>query len=183
MVSIGQIVVNLQIVQATRYSLTAHFTLNLLYNSTVALRGSELEPDSHQKVTVRSESSSISDVSPLWNNGGEGNKEMLVWRAGKGEKRRIAALVDNGNTSTNRIRLPMFVASLAYSAISAYLSYLTGTHLKNTVRINSLPHRKWKETKQQPGTAGPGNMLGCCLVSINFLWGKLSMRTVDQSTT
>ena len=30
-----------------------------------------------------------------------------------------------------------------------------------TVHVDSLPHRKWKETKQQPGTAGPGNMLGC----------------------
>ena len=25
-----------------------------------------------------------------------------------------------------------------------------------------MSHRKWKETKQQPGTAEPGYMLGCC---------------------
>ena len=37
-----------------------------------------------------------------------------------------------------------------------------------------MAHRKWKETKQQPGTAGPGNMLGCCLVSFLFLWAILS---------
>ena len=24
-----------------------------------------------------------------------------------------------------------------------------------------MAHRIWKETKQHPGTAGPGNMLGC----------------------
>ena len=30
--------------------------------------------------------------------------------------------------------------------------------------------RKQKETKQQPGTARPGNIHGCCLVSLNFLW-------------
>ena len=30
-------------------------------------------------------------------------------------------------------------------------------------------HRKWKETKQQPGTAGPGNILCCCLVYLRFL--------------
>ena len=48
----------------------------------------------------------------------------------------------------------------------------------STVRVDSLPHRKWKETKQEPGTTGPGNMLGCCLVSFHFLWGKLSTRTV-----
>ena len=27
-----------------------------------------------------------------------------------------------------------------------------------------MAHRKWKENKQQPGRAGPGNMLGCCLL-------------------
>ena len=48
-----------------------------------------------------------------------------------------------------------------------------------TVRVDSLAHRKWKEIKQQPGTAGPGNMLGCCLISFHFLWGKLSTRTVE----
>ena len=32
-----------------------------------------------------------------------------------------------------------------------------------------MAHRKWKETKQQPGTAGPGNILGSCLVSFHFL--------------
>ena len=47
-----------------------------------------------------------------------------------------------------------------------------------TVRVDSLPHRKWREIKQQPGTAGPGNMLGCCLIYFHFRWGKLSMRTV-----
>ena len=38
------------------------------------------------------------------------------------------------------------------------------------VRVDSLPHRKWKEIKQQPGTAGPGNILGCCLVSFHLLF-------------
>ena len=47
-----------------------------------------------------------------------------------------------------------------------------------TVRVDSLPHRKWREIQQQPGTAGPGNMLGCCLIYFHFLWGKLSTRTV-----
>ena len=32
-----------------------------------------------------------------------------------------------------------------------------------------MTHRIWKETKQEPGTAGPGNMPGCCLVSLHFL--------------
>ena len=32
-----------------------------------------------------------------------------------------------------------------------------------------MAHRIWKETKQQPNTAGPGNMLDCYLVSFHFL--------------
>ena len=48
----------------------------------------------------------------------------------------------------------------------------------STVRVDSLPHRKWREIQQQPGTAGSGNMLGCCLIFLHFLWGKLSTRTV-----
>ena len=36
-----------------------------------------------------------------------------------------------------------------------------------------IANRKWKETKLQPGTAGPGNMLGCCSVSFHFLWAIL----------
>ena len=31
-----------------------------------------------------------------------------------------------------------------------------------------MAHRKWIETKQLPGTAGPGSMLGCCLISFHF---------------
>ena len=31
-----------------------------------------------------------------------------------------------------------------------------------------MAHRKWKEIRQQPGTAGPGNMLGSCLVPCHF---------------
>ena len=43
-----------------------------------------------------------------------------------------------------------------------------------------MAHRIWKETKQEPGTAGPGNMLGCCLVSLHFLWAILSTSTVNK---
>ena len=41
-----------------------------------------------------------------------------------------------------------------------------------------MTHRIWKEPKQEPGTAGPGNMLGCCLNSFHFLWAILSMSTL-----
>ena len=36
-------------------------------------------------------------------------------------------------------------------------------------RIEWMLHRKRKEVKQQPSTAGPGNLLGCFLVSLCFL--------------
>ena len=32
-----------------------------------------------------------------------------------------------------------------------------------------MSHRKRRETKQQPGTARPGKILGCCLVYLFFL--------------
>ena len=44
-----------------------------------------------------------------------------------------------------------------------------------------MAHRIWKETKQEPGTAGPGNMIGCCSVSFSFLWSILSTSTVEFS--
>ena len=48
----------------------------------------------------------------------------------------------------------------------------------STERLHRMKHRKWKETKQQPGTAGPGNKLGCCLVSLHFLCHLLCGRSV-----
>ena len=39
-----------------------------------------------------------------------------------------------------------------------------------TGQMGWIAHRKLKETKQQPDTAGPGNMHGCCLVSLHFQW-------------
>ena len=47
-----------------------------------------------------------------------------------------------------------------------------------TVLVLMMAHRIWKETKLQPGTAGPGNMLGSCLFSFHFLWTILSTSTV-----
>ena len=41
-----------------------------------------------------------------------------------------------------------------------------------------IAHRKWKEAKQLPGTAGPGNMLGCCLIHFHFLWAIHPIRPV-----
>ena len=52
-----------------------------------------------------------------------------------------------------------------------------------TVLVLRIAHRIWKETKQRPGTAGPDNMIGCCLVSFHFLWAILSTSTVMHPPT
>ena len=49
-----------------------------------------------------------------------------------------------------------------------------------TVLVLRMAQRKWKDTKQEPGTAGQGNMLGCCLISFHFLWAILSTSTVQS---
>ena len=59
---------------------------------------------------------------------------------------------------------------------SIFKSYFKGTAC--TALVLRMAHRKWKESKQEPGTAGPGNMLGCCLVSFRFLRAILSTSTV-----
>ena len=45
-----------------------------------------------------------------------------------------------------------------------------------------MAHRKWIDTKQLPDIAGPGNMLGCCLISFHFLCFILSTSTVMFSS-
>ena len=42
-----------------------------------------------------------------------------------------------------------------------------------------MSQRKRKETKQKPGTAGQGNILGCCLVSLCFLCHIHSIHSVQ----
>ena len=49
---------------------------------------------------------------------------------------------------------------------------------RSTQWMKWMAHRKRKETKQQPGTAGPGNILGCCLVSLSVLWDIHSVHPV-----
>ena len=51
-------------------------------------------------------------------------------------------------------------------------------HFEYTACGHRIAHKKWKETKLQPGTAGQGIMLGCCLVSFHFLWAVLNSSTV-----
>ena len=48
----------------------------------------------------------------------------------------------------------------------------------STGRMGWMAHRKWEEAKQLPGTAGPGNMLGCCLIYFHFLGAIHPIRPV-----
>ena len=41
-----------------------------------------------------------------------------------------------------------------------------------TVLVLRMAHMILKETKQEPGTARTGNMLGYCLISFHFLWAN-----------
>ena len=50
--------------------------------------------------------------------------------------------------------------------------------IHSTGRMGWMAHRKWKDTKQLPGTAGPGNMLGFCLISFHFLLAIHPIRPV-----
>ena len=52
-----------------------------------------------------------------------------------------------------------------------------------TGRMEWMAHRKWKEAKQLPGTAGPGNMLGCSLICFHFLWAIHPIRPVESRLT
>ena len=59
---------------------------------------------------------------------------------------------------------------------------LLGSFYQSTVPVLRMAHRKWKEAKQPPGRAEPGNMLGCCLNSFHFIWAILSTSTVHRPT-
>ena len=50
-------------------------------------------------------------------------------------------------------------------------------HKFTTACGHRIAHRKWKETKLQPGIAGLGNRLGSCLVSFHFLWAILCLKS------
>ena len=56
------------------------------------------------------------------------------------------------------------------------------TKLLTTERMGWIAHRKWEEIKQEPGTSGQGNMLGCCLLSFHFLWAIHPIRPVQKVT-
>ena len=48
-----------------------------------------------------------------------------------------------------------------------------------TVRVDSLPHRKWKKVKQQPSMLPGSAVSGCCLVSFRFLCNINSIHSVQ----
>ena len=57
-------------------------------------------------------------------------------------------------------------------------NFLWIVYIHSTACGHGMAYRKWKETKVHPGTAGPGNMLGCRLVSFHFLLAILCPQAV-----
>ena len=78
------------------------------------------------------------------------------------------------NCDNSVARIPRILPGLAVMKDNARAGWQF-----NTVLVLRMAHRIWKETKQQPGTAGPGHMLGCCLVYFHFMWAILSTSTID----
>ena len=65
----------------------------------------------------------------------------------------------------------------------ASMDFCNGTYClvkAYTGRMGWMAHRKWIEIKQQPGTGGPGNILGCCLVSFRFLCDIHTIHSVQS---
>ena len=52
-----------------------------------------------------------------------------------------------------------------------------------TASGHRMARRKWREIKLQSGTAGPGNMLGSCLISFHILWANLCLQAVVSEKT
>ena len=61
-----------------------------------------------------------------------------------------------------------------------FAPFYTRQKYRTTACGHRIAHRKWKETKLQPGTAGPGNMLGCCTISFHFRWAILCPQAVER---
>ena len=77
---------------------------------------------------------------------------------------------------------PYAAASRGFLSFLSRIAYLlrADVYLRDTYTAcgHRIAHRKWKETKQDPGTAGPGNRLGCCLIYLHFLWAILCPQAV-----
>ena len=97
-------------------------------------------------------------------------KPRLQMRATSKQSHPKAKVVKgNGSVATWRIRgLPYMMSAqkgLYYEIIQICWHMMTNT----TEWMEWMTHRKRKETKQQPGTAEPGNIPGCFLVSLRFV--------------
>ena len=55
--------------------------------------------------------------------------------------------------------MPPLVGNQDHWFLTLVLLVLSTAHC--TVLVLRMAHRIWKETKQEPGPAGPDNMLGC----------------------
>ena len=89
-------------------------------------------------------------------------------------------IAQNGKLETVKVLLRCPKTDITIQDRSGYTALKWAKQNGYTVLVLRMAHRKWIETEQQPGTAEPGNMLGCCLNSFHFLWAILITSTVHN---
>ena len=94
----------------------------------------------------------------------------LVAAAGEPEGLRAAYHAPRRDDAADGVRVRFESDSRIFTDSSEELLISEIVKLIEDLQPADMAHRKWKEAKLQPGTAGPGNRLGCCLVSFHFLW-------------
>ena len=85
-----------------------------------------------------------------------------------------------GEFLKNRIAANLILSYSLPTISLLSMTWVAFWHYHPTVLVLRMAHWIWKETKQESGTARPGNMFGCCLVALHFLWAILSTSTVES---
>ena len=80
---------------------------------------------------------------------------------------------ENTKNGKNGVPLPMIPALPCQSALAGV----------DTGWLVRMPHRKWRETRQQLITRPDLALLGCCLVSLNFLCCILASHSVEAGAS
>ena len=87
---------------------------------------------------------------------------------------RRGAVLKRAVRCESRSRFRVFLSSLMSAMKNVYLR----PNQYSTACGHRMAHRKWREIKLQPGTAGSGNRLGSCSVSFHILLANLCLQGV-----
>ena len=101
--------------------------------------------------------------------GNSNNKSCASFSAFSHAQLLVTSLSLNSSSSTNWFTYMYRVVQLYFTPeIEVFSMLFDRCHCKrrkskqSTVLVLRMADRIWKETKQEPGTAGQSNMLGCC---------------------